>query len=695
LERVRRRPLVAYVAGVVLVAADGLYDDARASVGRALFGASPTLVAVMLVCAVVAALWTIQRRQRSGTGEVTGTWAFLGAVLFLVPPVTAAVAAGVVAALAAVARRKAPIAVWFNAAALVVSVSVAETVLRLDPGRDRVPWPMHPGLDWFALVFGALLAAFVTNVVVITVGIAVDSRLPLGDVASAQLSEAVLLELALVSLAPVLVVVGRWTLFSLPPLLGAIAVVIRTGSQSVRRGHEATHDALTGLANRRLFDQRMQAALRSAETGGDVAVLLVDLDGFKSINDSYGHDKGDLVLIAVARRMASVCRPADLVARIGGDEFALLLPGASSAVASEILDRLQQAIVAPIDLGGGAAVTVGASAGIAVAPADGFDAGELLRSADEAMYESKLGVVAEPTALTELKASTASTEPVSHPRTRGGVGSLNRTLGPGELLVEYQPVVSVGDFRPVGVEALVRWQHPEAGVLAPAAFLPALRRADAMGLVTEAVLREAVRQGAEWDAAGHRLRVAVNVSPEDLAARRFPGLVRRVLADSGLDASRLVLELADGSVLRDERTLPGLARLSEIGVGIAIDDFGPGTPTVGRLRQLPVCRVKLDRRLVSSLGRDRRDERLLRALVELADASGLDTVAVGVEDERAVELLRRTVCVEAQGFVFARPMSADALGAWIGLRPARLGEAVAPGLVSLSGLVSPPGLEGH
>ena len=673
MERVRRRPLVAYVACVVLVAADGLYDDARSSVGHAPFGGSPLLVGLLVVCAVVAALWTIQRRERGGTGEVTGSWAFLGAVLFLVPPLTAAGVAGAVATLAAVARRKEPIAIWFNAAALVVSVSVAETVLRLDPARARVPWTMHPGIGWFVLVFGALLAAFVTNVVVITVGIGIDGRSPLREVATAQFSEAVLLELTLVSLAPILVVAGRWTLFSFPPLLGAIAVVIHTGSQSLRRRHDATHDALTGLANRRLFDQRLQYALRSVESGGDVGVLLVDLDGFKSINDSYGHDQGDRVLIEVAQRMAAVCRHADLVARIGGDEFALLLPGASPGVAGDILERLQQAIAAPIDLGGGSVVTVGASAGIATAPADGADAGDLLRSADEAMYDAKLRVVPAPT--------TAR----SHASTRGGMGDLTRALGSGELLVEYQPVVSVGDSRPVGVEALVRWQHPEAGVLAPAAFLPAVERADAMGSVTEWVLREAVRQGAEWDAAGHCLRIAVNVSPRDLSDRRFPGLVRRVLANSGLDASRLVLELADGSVLRDERMRPGLVRLREMGVGIAIDDFGPGTPTVGHLRQLPVCQVKLDRRLVSSLGHDRREERVLQALVELADALGLDTVAVGVEDERAVELLRRTLCVEAQGFVIARPMSAGALSSWVGTRSGDPATVVAPALGALRG----------
>lgn len=673
MERVRRRPLGAYVAVVVLVAAVGLYDDARASRGHAPFGGSPVLVALLVAAAVVASIWTIQRRGRSGTGEVTGTWAFLGAVLFLVPPVTAAAAAGAVATLAAVARRKEPIAIWFNAAALVVSVSVAETVLHLDPGRDRVPWPMHPGIGWFTLVFGALLAAFVTNVVVISVGIGIDSRLPLREVATAQFSEAVLLELTLVSLAPILVVAGRWTLFSLPPLLGAIAVVIHTGSQSLRRRHDATHDALTGLANRRLFDQRLQDALRSVETGGDVGVLLVDLDGFKSINDSYGHDQGDRVLIEVAQRMAAVCRHADLVARIGGDEFALLLPGASPAAAGEILRRLQHAIAPPIDLGGGSLVTVGASVGIATAPADGVDAGQLLRSADEAMYDAKLRVDPEPT--------TSGSSPSS----RGGWGELTRALGAGELLVEYQPVVSVGDSRPVGVEALVRWQHPEAGVLAPAAFLPAVERADAMGLVTEWVLREAVRQGAEWEAAGHRLRVAVNVSPRDLADRRFPGLVQRVLANSGLDASRLVLEVADGSVLFDDRTRPGLVRLRELGVGMAIDDLGPGTPTVGHLRHLPVRQVKFDRRLVSSLGHDRRDERVFRALVELADALGLDTVAVGVEDDRAVELLRRTMCVEAQGFVIAPPMSAGALGSWIGMRSGEPGTAVAPDLVALRG----------
>ncbi len=674
-ERLRRRPLSAYVVVVGLVAIAGLYDDLRSPTGGRLIGPSPALAAVMLCCALGASIWSIQHRERSGTGEVTGTWAFLGALVLLVPPVTAAAIAGGVAAIAAIARRKEPIAVWFNAATLVVSVSVAESIVRLDPGQARVPWTAHPGSGWFVLVFGALLAAFVTNVVVIAVGIAIDSRLPVRDVVAAHFSEAVLLEVTLLTLAPVLVVAGRRTAFLLPPLLGAIAVVIHMGSQSLRRRHDANHDALTGLANRRLFDLRLRATLQSLGPLGTAAVVLADLDGFKGINDTHGHDWGDRVLVAVAERMLGACRPCDVVARIGGDEFAVVLPGATREVASEVVERLREAIASPIELGDGATVTVGASAGMAVAPLDGSSPLDLLRVADDSMYESK------------LKAGPSEVPSGSQHPGVDRVGDLARTLGSGELFLEYQPVVAVGDSRLVGVEALVRWQHPAAGVVPPAAFLPALERSGSLSVVTEWVLREAIRQGAEWEAAGRRLRVGVNVSTRDLADRRFPGLVRRVLTSGGLDPSLLVLELTGGSALIDDQASHGLARLGELGIGVAIDDFGPGAAAVGRLRHLPVCQVKLDRRLVSSLGRECRDVRVLDALLELADALGLDTVAVGVEDEQAVRLLRGTLCDEAQGFVFAPPMGAAALGAWIGGRSGERTPAV--GSVSLSGLVHP------
>lgn len=649
---VRRRPFELYVAALAAVAAAGLGGDARIPAAAGWLGPEPAVVVLLAVCGLTAELWTVQPRERDGAGEVTGSWAFVGAVLLLAPPLTAALVALAVSLVGDAARRKPPATFVCNAATMVIAVSAAATVLRLAPHQGRPPWPAHPGFALVAVVVAAVLGAFVANVVLTGLAIAIDGRLSIHRAVTAQRGEAVVLDLSLLTLAPVFVVAGERSLLLLAPLLAATAVALRTAARSLRRRHDATHDPLTGLANRRLFDQELDAVLRVGAPGDDpVALVLVDLDGFKSINDSYGHEHGDRVLVEVAERMAAVCRPSDVVARIGGDEFALLLPRTDPAAAGEVVARLEEAIDRPIDLDGTPA-SVGASAGLAVAPGDGCSAGALLRSADDAMYQAKLRL-----------------GPPPPPAGRSGsAGELARAIGGGELFLEYQPVVSIGDAQPVGVEALVRWRHPEAGVLGPAAFLPLAERANVMGSITEWVLREAVRQAAEWDAAGQRLRVAVNVSPRDLEDRRFPGLVKRLLADSGLDASRLVLELADGAALREERSRPGLSRLSELGVAIAVDDFGVGTTTIAQLRDLPVDQVKLDRRFVAGLGRDDRDERVLDALVALAAALGIETVAEGVEEPYAVELLRRSLCAEAQGFAFAPPMSASALTAWVGDR---------------------------
>lgn len=647
----RRRPFELYVAALAAVAAAGLGADARIPGAAGWLGPEPAAVALLAVCGLAAELWTVQPRERDGAGEVTGSWAFVGAILLLAPPLTAALVALAVSLVGDAVRRKPPAAFVCNAATLVISVSAAATVLRLAPNQGRAPWPAHPGSALVAVVVAALLGAFVANVVLTGLAIAIDGRLSIHRAVTAQRGEAVLLDLSLLTLAPVFVVAGERSLLLLAPLLAATGVALRTAARSLRRRHDATHDPLTGLANRRLFDQELAAALRSGAPEDDhVALVLVDLDGFKGINDSYGHEHGDRVLVEVAARMAAVCRPSDVVARIGGDEFALLLPRTDPTAAGEVVARLEEAIDRPIDLDGTPA-SVGASAGLAVAPGDGRSAGALLRSADDAMYQAKLRL-----------------GPAPAGGRSGSAGELARAIGGGELFLEYQPVVSIGDAQPVGVEALVRWRHPEAGVLGPAAFLPLAERADVMGSITEWVLRETVRQAAEWDAAGQRLRVAVNVSPRDLEDRRFPGLVKRLLDDSGLGASRLVLELADGAALRDERSRPGLSRLSELGVAIAVDDFGVGTTTIAQLRDLPVDQVKLDRRFVAGLGRDDRDARVLEALVALAAALGIETVAEGVEEPYAVELLRRSLCAEAQGFAFAPPMSASALTAWVGDR---------------------------
>ncbi len=413
---------------------------------------------------------------------------------------------------------------------------------------------------------------------------------------------------------------------------------------------QGLRDPLTGLANRTLFTESTTRRLSGAQA--EVSVLFVDLDDFKSINDSRGHAAGDTVLLAVADRLSGCVRSGDVVARLGGDEFALLLPGPPDN-AHRVGERVLRALADPISVEG-RQVFVRASVGLASTrtPAE-RDAEVLLRNADLAMYTAKAGGKARLAVYADGMAQTA------HDRAQL-TADLAAALARGELHVHYQPSVTISDGRITGVEALARWRHPARGLVPPAEFVPLAEEAGLINALGEHVLRTATAQAAAWADAGTPVDIAVNLSPHQVASDGIVDLVRDALTRAGLPPQRLTLEVTEGVLVHDVDAVAGrLAQLRALGARIAIDDFGTGYSSLSYLRQLPVDTIKIDRSFVTDLPDGGANAILVSSMVELARSLGLDVVAEGVETESQAQALKRLSCGHAQGYLYARPQPAD------------------------------------
>ncbi|HEY1738565.1 MAG TPA: bifunctional diguanylate cyclase/phosphodiesterase, partial [Acidimicrobiia bacterium] len=426
-----------------------------------------------------------------------------------------------------------------------------------------------------------------------------------------------------------------------------------------RLRHEALHDNLTKLPNRVLFQQRVTDALaRRRPSDPLTAVMLIDLDRFKEINDTLGHATGDLLLQEVARRLRRAVGDRVTVARLGGDEFALLQPGVNLPddaieVARRVRDELQRSFAyQDLDL------EVSASIGIAVAPVHGRDASTLLRRADVAMYAAKgtsVGVAMYGEDLDEHS-----------PRKLALVGELRSVIDNHGLVLHYQPKVEIATGRVIGVEALVRWPHEHEGLIPPDEFVPIAERTGLIGPMTEFVLRTALDQCKAWERSGHALSVAVNLSARSLLDSDLVGDIARALSESGVDPSKLVLEITETSVMSDaEYAMRVLNRLSAMGVTLAIDDFGTGYSSLSYLKRLPVNEVKIDKSFVLNMHDDENDAVIVRSIIDLGRNLGLRVVAEGVETTNAWDALREMGCDIAQGYFVSRPLPAAQLTSWL------------------------------
>ena len=430
-----------------------------------------------------------------------------------------------------------------------------------------------------------------------------------------------------------------------------------------RLARHAYFDALTNLPNRVSFQRRMEEAIRIASrSGGKFAVLYMDLDGFKRVNDSLGHAAGDALLSVVADRFRACVRDGDTVARLGGDEFTMILPDAHRpSEVSFIASRVLASIAAPIHVPG-QEVLIGVSMGCAVFPDDGTSFEELARAADHAMYQAKKG------GKNRLVFHSHEVETGPDPG-RAPENELRRAIEAGNLELElhYQPQIHVGSGMLTGLEALVRWNHPTRGLLSPAAFLPVAEEAGLMVPLTAWVLRRACEQSAEWLRAGRAPpRVAVNVSPRQVDSEVLVELVTRALADSGLPASFLELEVTEDALMTNKRaSASSLSRVRDLGVTVAVDDFGTGYSSLSYLQQLPIDTLKIDRSFVTGMhpaaSAKTSTRPIVQAIISMAQALGLSVVAEGVETGEQLAALAELGCEKVQGYYIGKPMPAREL----------------------------------
>lgn len=420
--------------------------------------------------------------------------------------------------------------------------------------------------------------------------------------------------------------------------------------------HQAFHDPLTGLANRALFVDRVEHALARGERDGmRVAVLFVDLDDFKTINDSLGHNGGDEVLVAVAGRLRECFRPGDTFARFGGDEFAILVEDTSLSNATSVAYRIVDALGEPFSIGG-REVMIHASVGIEFAEAQGTRTDELLRNADVAMYVAK----------GKGKARYQLFEPSMHTAALRRLeikADLRRAVEKDEFVLHYQPIVSLNGGALLGMEALVRWNHPERGLLPPLDFISV---AEQSGLITPLgrwVLREACRQATKWPLSNPSISLSVNVSTTQF---QQPGLVEDVanaLWDSGLDPSILTLEITESVLVHDtDAVIEKLHRLKDFGVKVAIDDFGTGYSSLGYLKRFPIDILKIDKSFIDGVGNGAEEAAIAQAIIKLGESLGLEVVAEGIELPEQIDALQLLRCERGQGFFFSAPVDAETMG---------------------------------
>ncbi len=431
-------------------------------------------------------------------------------------------------------------------------------------------------------------------------------------------------------------------------------------AQAAALKYQATHDVLTDLPNRTLLHDRLSNAIASGRRENKpLALMLMDLDRFKEINDTLGHHHGDLLLKQIGPRVKGVLRESDTVARLGGDEFAVLLPGAGTLEYVTVLVRkILRVLEQPFVLGE-LALDVGASVGIALCPDHGEDADLLIQRADVAMYLAKQ--TGSGYALYALEHDQHS------PRRLGLMGELRHAIDNGQLFLLYQPKVDLRGGRVTGVEALVRWRHPELGIVPPDQFITLAEQTGLIKPLALWVLDAALRQYRAWDRAGLRLSLAVNLSARNLHDPQLPDQVRGILRTHRVSAGRLKVEITESFIMADPaRAMEVLTRLSRMGVTLSIDDFGTGYSSLGYLKKLPVDEIKIDKSFVRDMGVDEDGEVIVRSTIELAHNLGLKVVAEGVENQGTLDRLVALGCDAAQGYHISPPIPARDLLRWLG-----------------------------
>jgi diguanylate cyclase (GGDEF)-like protein len=607
---------------------------------------------------LVAEIWPLTTPGRSGSDSPAISRAItLAALLFWGFPV--AVVLRVAAILLVGLARHSPHRVAFNAAQLTLSLGAAQLVLWASHYRH----PVLPQDDTLLTLLLAGLAYFIVNFFLVTWAIALNTRKPVRSVVRAKLPFAAAVHLVLFTTALLVVLAMNTHSWKLVALLACpLAAVYFSAAKSVQRDHQANHDDLTGLLNRKLLAKRGGEALASAGVAGTRAgFLLIDLDrstGLKQVNDTLGHAVGDRLLQTVAHRLEHSVRPGDVVARLGGDEFAVLLPSVKEAAAArEVASRLRAALAEPVRL---EAMTfqVEASVGIAIYPDDagGFD--QLMQRADVAMYLAKERG-------SGIERYTPDADRNSAERL-ALASDLRTAVMRGEIELYYQPKVRLSDEKTIGMEALARWPHRRRGMLAAAEFVDLAEQSHLISELTEQVVDMALRQTALWWADDIPVQVCVNLPARDLHSIHLTEMISHALRRHRLPPDALRLDINEQVLAgKPAQAATSVAELAALGVGISLDDFGTGYSSLAQLTRLGISEVKLDPALITGLPDCPERTMTVKSLVRLAQSLGIRSIGEGVENMAAAAALRVIGCDGAQGWHFARPMDADLATAWL------------------------------
>ncbi|MDQ2835897.1 MAG: EAL domain-containing protein [Actinomycetota bacterium] len=620
-------------------------------------GAPLAMTAVLLVVLELRPL--VQGSDHDPQGVVMST-AFACAILFLWGLWPALVVVSIASLAADLRMRKTAWKLFFNVGQYNLSISAAWVVMACSSRTPSLSNPLSTltggDLPW---MIGACVVYFVTNLILVSGALAWTSSFWafLFD----DFPHYAATTFSVLALSPVIVAVANTAWELLPLLLVPLVLVYKMAQMSLEKEYQAGHDPLTGLPNRTRLQASLTAELnRSKRVGRPFGLLLIDLDHFKEVNDTLGHHVGDQLLIHFAERLSNSVRPTDHIARLGGDEFAVIVPDANEAEVLGVAERIRASLVSPIALEG-MWLEVEASIGLAMHPEHALLAEDLLRLSDVAMYVAK-----------ESRSGVAT---YSAHRDRNSadrltlLGELRQALDENALTLHYQPKVSLADSSLMGVEALIRWHHPQRGFIPPDEFIPLAERSGIMHLLTDRVVSLALAQLASWRAQGLSIRVAVNVSLTDLLGSRLIDLVLNGLHRYELPPGMLQLEITERVVAQQTDELNAILRnLEAVGVSLSLDDFGTGYSSLLRLQSLPVKELKIDRAFVSRLSEGTAAVGIVRSIVDLAHALGMPAIAEGVETEAEWQALRDLGCDGAQGWHIARPMPAIEATAWLRAR---------------------------
>ncbi len=591
-------------------------------------------------------------------GEVSPGWAFAYALVLIGSPVAAVVVMGAANVYVDTMTRKGVLRTVFNSCQLMVSLSLGGLVLYafgVDEGMtatDHLP----PATALGFLVAG--LVTFLANSALTATVLCLHQRVRPGALMQASYGLSLAVDAALLALAPVFVITIEYSVLMLP-LLGVTSfLVFQSARTALKREHEATHDSLTKLLNRRAFDERLDLAIEKAEEDRHPLVLIMDLDRFMDINDRLGHPIGDKLLCSFAERLERALPSTAAAARLGGDEFAAILVGVRSVdEAKGIVTRLHGQLSDQHQLSG-FPLSVAVSIGAAMAPRNGNSAAALVAAADLAMYRAKQfgsGI--------EIAAGGDNHTDVGRV---GLLADLSKAIGTDQITVHYQPMLRLSDGAPAGVEALVRWNHPTFGSIPPTDFIGMTEQTDLIGPLTESMFRMAVGELMTLD--GEIPKLSINIAARNLLDRQFAPNVLGILHEFGFPAHLLELELTERDIVTNsDHSALTLARLREAGVRVAIDDFGTGYSSLLTLRDLCADRIKIDQSFTTRMIDSAADRLIVAKVIEIAHELDLDVVAEGVESEEVWQELWHLGCDVAQGYAIAKPMPIRQLDQWFWL----------------------------